>query len=139
MMTKEELAAKLNGREYGSEIDHREAETALSDGLVVVFGYSDDNVEFRGAIEDEVGAYGGADLKINRRGLIPEHDCNCQYCGYKSKNNAEIKALWCQDDHDGEQIPWLFETEIPHATFYVREDGKFFCRGIVFHINDLPE
>lgn len=46
------VAEKLNGREYGHELDDYEAEQLESIGLVVAFGYSDDNVEFRGAFNE---------------------------------------------------------------------------------------
>lgn len=49
----------LNGREYGDEITREEEAMAKAHGLVVVFGYSDDNMEFCGAITDEVGCYDG--------------------------------------------------------------------------------
>lgn len=48
-MTKEQMAALLNGREYGDEITRAEHQIARASGLVVVFGYSDDNMEVRGA------------------------------------------------------------------------------------------
>lgn len=55
-MTAKELTAMLDGREVLGEISRVESETAKEAGLIVVYGYSDDNVEFRGAIDDEVGA-----------------------------------------------------------------------------------
>ena len=51
-MTKEELAAMLNGREYGKEITKAEEEKAKANGLVVIYGYSDDNVELRRHLVD---------------------------------------------------------------------------------------
>ncbi len=56
-MNAKQLAAQLNGREYGSEITKEEEAAAKKAGLVVVYGASDDLVELRGAIEEEVGAY----------------------------------------------------------------------------------
>ena len=56
-MTMETLAAILDGREIGSEITKAEADQAKAAGLVVVFGASDDLMEFRGAIYDEIGCY----------------------------------------------------------------------------------
>ena len=41
-MTKEELAATLNGREYNHEITKEEEAEARENGLVVIFGASDD-------------------------------------------------------------------------------------------------
>ena len=55
-MTAKELAEKLNGREYGNDITDEEATAAKKAGLLVIYGYSDDNIEFRGIIYDERGA-----------------------------------------------------------------------------------
>ena len=50
-----EFANRLSGREYMSEISAEEEREAREKGLVIVFGYSDDCIEFRGAIDDELG------------------------------------------------------------------------------------
>ena len=55
-MTLYEFANGLNGRSYDSEIMTTfEEKRAKELGFVVVFGYSDDNAEFRGAYEEEKG------------------------------------------------------------------------------------
>ena len=61
-MTKESLAALLNGREIGNEIEHGEAKAAKEHGLVVVYGYSDDGMEVRGAIRGNMDASAAAIL-----------------------------------------------------------------------------
>ena len=63
-MTAKELAEILSGREVGNEIGGPVAQWAKDASLVVVYGYSDDNVEFSGAIDDEVGAYEGATILL---------------------------------------------------------------------------
>ena len=134
-MTKDDLALKLNGREYGSEITNAEADESKRAGLVVVFGYSDDNVELRGAINEEVGAYDGAYVFITPDGLL-ENKCENEDCPYFEKEKAKavkIDALWC----DEEDYSWTFQTKIPHATFEVMEDGEKYCRGIVFALADV--
>jgi hypothetical protein len=40
--------------------------------------------------------------------------------------------VWGKDD-----TSWSYETDIPHATFDVLEDGEVYCRGIVFALADL--
>src|SRR5438876_9739640 len=99
-MTREELAEKLNGREYGADISDAEEQLAKDAGLVVVFGYSDDNVEFRGAIHDEHGCYDG-DSVFDKDGFIPtwdevkdSEDEAKEY--FRRKTSArEIECLWC--------------------------------------------
>lgn len=48
MITAKELAEKLNGRAYGDSFDDVEQE-AKESGLVIVYGASDDLMEFDGA------------------------------------------------------------------------------------------
>lgn len=69
-MTAKELATALTGRKVGMEITSVEFDRAADAGLVVVFGYSDDNVEFRGAIDEEVGAWNGTTIHVTPDGLL---------------------------------------------------------------------
>ena len=104
-MNTKELAALLNGREYGSEISKAEEAQAKADGLVVVFGYSDDNVELRGAIHDEIGASQGTTLRICADGLLPNFEDvaddeaeAAEYFRRKLAGFKEIEAVWCPDE-----------------------------------------
>jgi hypothetical protein len=45
-MNAKELAKLLNGREYRKEITKEEIQKAKENNLVIIFGYSDDNLEF---------------------------------------------------------------------------------------------
>lgn len=135
-MTSKELAALLDGNNYYNEIDKEQETIAAGNGLVVVFGYSDDNVELRGAIDDEVGAYDGTTFHVTRDGVLQMPECNCDKCKYfgiAKRAAAEIKAVW----HNTGDASWTFETAIPHETFRIYENGELFCIGIVFSLNDL--
>ena len=138
-MTAKELAAVLSGREYGMEIDSSEEQEAKDAGLVVVYGCSDDNVELRGAIDSEVGAWNGTTLYITPTGMLEEptcdnaEDCTCPYFAAAKKAAKEIKAVW----HNPGGPCWTFETDIPHETFTIFEDGEPFCEGIVFSMEDV--
>jgi hypothetical protein len=142
-MTKEELAMRLNGREYGSEIHKVEEAMAKSAGLLVIFGASDDLVELRGAINEEVGAYDGATVLISVDGKIlkdierEDEDVLESYdvleiVKEKRKKAAKIKAVWSNSEP-----PWTFETDLPHATFEVMEGEEKFCKGIVIDMKDV--
>lgn len=136
-MTSKELADLLDGNQYGQEITKEQEMTAANSNLVVVFGYSDDDVELRGEINDEVGAYNGTTFRVTRKGVLHTHDCGCDECEYfaiAKRAAAEIKAIW----HDTGDACWTFETQIPHETFRIYEDGELFCIGIVFSADDLP-
>lgn len=53
------FADAMNGREYRNEGSDALFAQMKRDGIVAVFGASDDLMEFRGAIYDEVGCYDG--------------------------------------------------------------------------------
>lgn len=142
-MTKEEFAAQLNGREYLKEITEDEERLAKESGLLVVFGYSDDNVELRGVINDEVGAYDGTDALIDRATLrilpyeigrdekeILENHGVYEYAAQQRTKALIVTAEWCKKDG----YSWTFVTEEPHATFDIMEGDEKFCRGIVISL-----
>lgn len=140
-MTKEELAAKLNGRECDTKVSKEEYQEAIFDKLVIVYGASDDLMEFEGAIYDELGAYNGTTAMVDTQGLQTtfeqlqsDNAGESEYEDYFNRKGCgrEIKAVW---DHDG--YSWVIETEIPHATFEIMEDGVKYCKGIVFSMNDI--
>lgn len=106
-MTIYEFAEGLNGRQYGKELYPFEEQRAKELGFVVVFGYSDDNTEFRGAYDEEIGCFDG--------GRVYED------------GDKYIDAVWCEGEYS-----WAYKTNIPHATFDIYEDGEKYCKGIVF-------
>ena len=129
-MDAEEAAARLNGSEYGQEGSRAFFDEMAKVGLVAVFGASDDLAEFRGAIDDEIDAYHGTTIYLTSAGLLVNEcrDSNCPHFARLTKAAATIEAVW------GENICWRYETDIPHETFIVSEDGEPYCQGIVFEL-----
>jgi len=130
-MTKEEFAALLNGREYLKEISISEIMAAKRSGLVVIFGASDDLIEIRGAVSDELTCYDEGEAFFTPAGLL-QNDCDNDECPYfeaQKKNARKVTGIF---DRDG--YAWVYETDIPHATFDIMEDGQKYCRGIVFKL-----
>lgn len=132
-----ELAQLLDGRQVGDEITEKECIMAHDSDLVVVFGYSDDNMEFRGAIYDEIAAYEGGTAYIYDGELL-KNECdsedNCPYFKklIKNKNTVEIVAIW-----NGGMMPcWSYQIPIDYEEFMIYEDGEPYCRGIVFSRDD---
>lgn len=122
-MTAKELANLLDGRQYGNEISASEAKTAAEAGLVVVFGASDDLIEFRGAIDDEGGCFDGGTVYFDRDGVAQEGE----------EKEFSIEAVWCGSN----DYSWSYEADFPHKSFAILEDGEPYCRGIVFSLDDL--
>lgn len=138
-MTSKEFAEMLTGRNYMEEISPEEKKIAKEDGLVVVFGCSDDNTEFCGAIDDEVGSYDGAEIFVTKSGLLCDPGCQnydreeCPFYAAAKKSAQVINAVW----HDEGNPCWTFKTDIPHETFEIFDDGELWCIGIVFSISDI--
>jgi hypothetical protein len=135
-MTAKELATILDCREYGAEITVAEARRAAESGLVVVYCHSDDNIEFYGAIDDEVGCYGGSTIKITKAGVLNNPNCDNDDCPYyaAAKDGAKsIEAIWSDDGNPC----WTIDADIPHEKFRIYENTELFCIGIVFRLEDL--
>lgn len=140
-----QLREKLHGRQYGEELAEEHEALAKANGLVVVFGYSDDNVELRGAIHDEIGAYDGTTLRITPLGLLPEWDSFMdndpdetqvqEYFAKKASGVATIEATFSPEDKPG--YTWGFTTAIPHLVFTVMEGDEVFGEGLIFALADV--
>ena len=66
-MNKKELANLLNGREYRKEITDDEIKLAKENWLVVIFWYSDDNIEFNWLINDEIWAWNWCECYLDKK------------------------------------------------------------------------
>ena len=131
------LAVQLNGTEYPARFPSGLIAAAKEAGLVVVYGASDDLMEFEGAIYDEVGASNGKEVYVDQQGLFPDRDSIVDddelraFFARQDAKPAKITANW-----DTEGYSWTYTTTIPHATFEIVEDGEKYCRGIVFSLPD---
>jgi hypothetical protein len=135
-MTKEELAATLNGRQYRNEITDAEAKVAKDNGLVVVFGGSDDLMYLSGAASDELPSYEGTTIFFTSDGHLVS-ECDDDACPYFTKlldKATAIAAVW-----DSEGYSWTYTTDIPHVTFEIMLDDEKYCRGIVFALADAKD
>ena len=139
-MTKEELAAQLNGIEYPAHraITKEQIAAAKDACLVILYGASDDLMEFDGAVREEIGCYDGGLAFVDLQGVLPDRDTleeDEEITDYslRKKNARTIEALWCKEPG----YSWTYKTDIPHATFEVMDDGEHYCRGIIFALSDL--
>lgn len=135
-MTHQEMAALLNGREYRIEMTQEEEKAAKQNGLVVIFGASDDLAELRGAVHDEVGVCDGGEFFIRDRKVLEMPDNREERVLRKYgidprslKDGAiRIEALWCKEDG----YSWTYDIAREHSTFDIMEAEEKYCRGIVF-------
>ena len=130
----------LREKEYGEIFNY-----AKEHGIVIVFGASDDLVEFYGAICDEVGAYEGTIIAIDAEGIIPEFedidrdDREALKAYFRREGKGrKIEAVWCPEDENGTILSsWAYKTDLPHKTFNIMEDGEIYCVGIIFEFGAI--
>jgi len=155
-ITMRQLASRLNGRSYRNEITPEEERLAKENHLVVIFAASDDLVELRGAIHDELGA---STFHLTKKGVL-ESDCNerenCPY--FKRQLTAALNAgevLKIEPHWGGEGMDklayaaigkstWCFVFKhlcIKYVTFDIFDeydgDREYFCRGIVLDLSEI--
>lgn len=118
-------AEKLNGREYRSELTRDEEKELKEQGIVAVFGYSDDLCELRGAADDEMDCYDGNVIFIKPNG-------DALYSVENADTYKPIYAIWNENG-----IPWTYQTDIPHETFDILENGEIYCKGILLSLADV--
>ncbi|MCV9910172.1 hypothetical protein OIV19_21490 [Brucella sp. HL-2] len=134
-MTPQEAVDALNGAEYTKEGSPELFAKMKDAGLVAVFGASDDLVELRGAIYDEIGAYEGTTFYVTPAGLLQNkcEDEHCPHFALEKDKAAKIKAVWCDENLN---TSWSYDTDIPHETFSIYEEDELYCIGIVFALAD---
>jgi hypothetical protein len=141
-MSKEELAQQLDRSEYPFRVSKELAAAAKAAGLLIVYGASDDLMEFDGVFRDDVGAWDGTTAKIDAEGVFPNWYDFCHteegeaaYEKYflRKPKAREITARWADEGYS-----FTFDIPgVPYATFDVVEEGDNYCRGIVFSVADL--
>lgn len=129
-MNVKEWAERLNWREYREEMTAEEEKQAAADGVVIVFGASDDLIEFRGVIRDELGAWDGGVYKMTAAKdvvRVTDHSADMH------RALPSVRAVW-SPQKIGLDVwaSWEITTDIPHETFDILEDGELYCRGVVF-------
>lgn len=130
-MTKLELAKMLDNCQYRNELAGVDMDLVIKSNLVIVHGASDDLVEFRGAIDDELGGWGGATIFINRSGVV-RNDCDSDCCPYFQPSGRKIEAI---SGADG--VMWTYQSDIEHIEFNVLDGTDLYCKGIVFSLDEI--
>lgn len=126
---------ELNDNEYGNEGSPALFDAMREAGLVAVFGASDDLMEFRGAIQDEIDCYAGGTAYLTSEGLV-RRICDNDDCPHERDMQRRATRIDAKFDQNG--FTWQYETPIPHRTFLIMEDGETYCEGIVFALSDVP-
>ncbi len=131
-MTIEDIAKKLDGSQYPVRIERAFKEELKANGIVVVYGHSDDCVLFGGAINDE--SYVGTKQYIYRNGFIPV--CENEDCPHQSKMDMS-EYIWIKGNF-GDSMEFKTNlSEYEYETFTVYDDDYVYCVGMVFKVDSL--
>lgn len=133
-----DIASELDGVEYPLYSSHPAMQKAKDAGVVVVFGSSDDMVIVSGAVKDDDYIYNTGERLLGVEGFLSDSDgfdTDEELENYlvRKRNAKSILVKWASED----EFSWTYETDIPHETFYIMEDGERYCRGMVFSIEEL--
>jgi hypothetical protein len=146
-ITLKEFAEMLHRRDRQPNLTTNELLLAKQKGFVVVYGYSDDIVEFDGAIRAEghtnplVKDRPAGVLVLSEDGEVLDEDSDL-YAEYIRKNHNVITVFYCNK----EGLNWVFESDIPHETFLTYDGGyneewsdfdDGFARCMVFEVSAL--
>jgi hypothetical protein len=136
----QEFANRISGQEYPLSDKNLNLEYAKANNLVIAFGASDDLLEFRGAIHEEVGAYDGVLTYIINSKVIDDDDLEDdistlrKYGFFETLPKETVEAIWCESDEFPNDLnaSWLIKVNgFESAPFDVMEDGELYCRGAV--------
>ena len=127
-----ELVGLIGNLGYREEASDEAIAFAKENGIVIVWGESDDLIEFRGAIDEEGDCWDGGDFYINQDGLF-EDNCDCKYAKQAKEKYVKLSAIWCGKDTDWS---WSYKIDVPHETFEIMDDDEKYCKGIVFYLKD---
>ena len=129
-MNAQGYADLLNERQYRDVIMKVEEDAAEKDGIVIVFGYSDDLIEFRGAVYDEVGLREMVFVNANGVRKTWEEVDKDDEEGMRRFFDEEklpcvtLKASW---------PPFRITCDAKDAaSFMIYEGQELFCKGVAF-------
>ncbi|MDR1469333.1 MAG: hypothetical protein LBT00_08585 [Spirochaetaceae bacterium] len=132
--------------EYGDDLS-RFQDGMKTDGIIAAYGNSDNLLEFRGAYDNELGAWDGTIVKIgiNNEGEVSAFsECEREkrrkeFCKHIF-SMKRVVAIWCpQNEKHKVWASWhITAPDINHgACFDIWEDGELNCRGLLFTVDEL--
>lgn len=140
-MTAKEFARKIDGKEWPFSLDADEKRIARESGIYVLVGEWDGLMELHGAeraeFEDRVEVLFDPD-----NGMLLQSACEFDDCpNFLPLKDKAVKVVAYYDPLLPET--WRFQTDIPHHTFMVLEDGEddqdIHAEGIVFDRGAIVE
>ena len=133
-----QLLGLINVLEYGEEPSNKAIALAKEHGFIIVFGHSDDCLEIRGAVYDEVYS----EPYLNKDGIIV-NECEDDDCPYFKKAIAKagkIKWKCCVDGitHQFSAVD-CEDRLLNYWTFEQHEQGELYGIGFIAHLSTFEE
>ena len=130
-----DVAKLLNNNTYGDELDNPYnidvEDICCKNKWVILFPYSDDNLEIRGYINDEIGAYDGGDYQFIKKGEFIKdleeyntyHKAEYDQIIDADNDNAHIFVKWCLKDTG---YIWYIDTDYTEVAYFdiISEDDE---------------
>ena len=164
-----DLAKLLNGNVYGNELENDVIDNiedfCAERNWLIVYPYSDDNVELRGAYYDEFGAYDGTTIRFVKVGdfymdeddensyhkasknmFVPVNDEEIREIGksikesindWKNYNGLIIEALW---EPDGlSDYAWAYHAlgNVDYAEFDILDEGEPWAKCMIIDLSNI--
>lgn len=128
-ITAAELAIQLNGFNVEDSFTRNVIKLAKDSNLVIVSAIGDDTITFSGAVTDEFDLLHGGQIFMAKEGD--------EYIPYtkqsKDKSRKVIEVFWNRHG----LFRWKFLTLITHSVYDLKKEGRSFCKGIIFNVNDI--
>ena len=130
-----DVAKLLNNNTYGDELDNPYnidvEDICCKNKWVILFPYSDDNLEIRGYINDEIGAYDGGNYQFIKKGEFIKdleeyntyHKAEYDQIIDSDNDNAHIFVKWCLKDTG---YIWYIDTDYTEVAYFdiISEDDE---------------
>jgi len=145
-----DLAKLLNGNLNGNELDNPyniDVEKICKENKwIILFPYSDDCLEIRGYIDDEIGAWNGGDYEIIKKGDFYK-DTDEENTYHKTERNMltygdenpGIKIKWCEKDN----YVWHIDCTYDNVAYFniqdedTMEDNEIWARCCVIDCSKI--
>lgn len=132
-------ATILNNREYREELSHEEEREMGKEGVVCIFGASDDLCELRGAFSDEIDCYGGGKFCY-----VSEADRFVENTYYERNPDELIQVdldnrFYLEISSDKGYWTYGLPDEVEFEEFRVMEDEELYAIGKLILVKDLKK
>jgi len=128
-ITAQEVATLLNNFNSEDNFTRNILSLAKNNRIIIVSAQGDDTILFNGALTDEFELFKGGNIFMAKEGN--------EYLGYLKQSSdcsrKKIEVFWNKNG----LFKWKFLTLIKHFTYDLKRDGRSFCKGIVFSLDDI--